>query len=318
MRLGRAGLVGAGLGVGALIAVVTLLAFGWRPAFGPVNARATEAVQAAIPWFGFTPFSPFALSVGLTVLTLVLLTGLIWVTSAHFVPPVLGRLPEMIPARRHNLPEPQSLVELLENLVEIQRRQHADLIQRIEALEADRAAPRPEPRIVQPAARAYPDDDDFIEAAGSTRPVYRDPPAAAAAPLVPGKREILQAIEAEYRTLLTDPTAPGFRNFFQTRKAFGLETSGDRLVRTRAPGALLYAIPVGDGLAALAPGYDFVSDFGTAYFAQRSVPDEVKLAFDFDVDGSRILKLASAARASLDDDGSYRIDERGVLGGLAA
>lgn len=317
MRLGRAGLVGVSFGFAALVAVGTLLAVGWRPEFEPVNARATEAVQA-VPWFGFTPFTPFVLSVGLIVLTLVLLVGLAWAASARFVPPALGKLPEMIPAHRHRLPEPQSLVELIENLVEIQRRQHADLIQRIEALEAGEAPVRAEPRIIQSTARTYPVDDEFMEPAGSTRPVYRDPPAAAAVPLVQGSREQLELIERAYRDLLTDPTAPAFRNFFQSRKAIGLESSGDRLVRTRSPGALLYAIPVGDSLAVLAPGYDLVSDFGTAYFAQRSMPDEVKLAFDFDVDGSRILKLASVARASLDDDGSYRIDERGVLGGLAA
>lgn len=320
MRLGRVSLLAITVTVLLIGTVIVLVVAGWTPlAADTVNNRATEAGQAVAPWMGFTPFTPLVASIGLVVVASVLLLALLWVLTARFVPPATGRLPEMIAARRPDA-EPRSLIELIEDLVRVQRHQHRELLDRIEALESGRAAPRSEPVIIARPRPADMDDHDSVPEPASPlrRPVFEAAPPPTAAALAANARAAIEALEREYRDLLANPGASAFREFFQSCGALAVQLSGERLVGSQGAGALLHAVPIGGSTHALLPGYDLVSDFDTVYFAQRAMPEEAKLAFDFDIDGSRTLKLGAAGRATLTDDGSYRIDGRGRLGGLAA
>lgn len=325
MKMGRLSLFAAAVVVVLIMTVIGLVIGGWSPTPGPadvVNDQATGAAQAARRWLGFTPFTPQALSIGLVLVTSLLFLILTWALSARFVPPVTGRLAEMIPARSHQA-EPRSLLELIEDMVAIQRRQHRELLERIERLEDSRFATPSEPALIARRPRRDEDwkNDDGAEPPqqpSRARPVFEAQPPPTPASLEAASRQAFQTLERDYSNLLSNPTAVGFRNFFQARNGVSVELSGERLVGGRGANALLHAVPVEGAIHALLPGYDLVSDFDTVYFAQRAMPEEAKLAFDFDIDGSRTLKLSAAGRAILSDDGGYRIDGRGRLGGLAA
>lgn len=311
--------------VGALILAVVLVYVVLTPnlAWPGINPPATNAGQSAGTPFGLTPFTDWAVSIGLCVVAAVVVAIVARELWVRFASPTPRRLSRMI-QHRPRWPEPRTLEGLVEQLIEVHNRQYAGIMQRLEELE--RASNFSEPHAS--VSRAIPAPAWREEADAPTRhaepapaPVLRQqtPARAAEPPPTPsgGDPRLMQALEQEFRSLLAEPSGTEFRDFFDTHHAVSLEASAGRLAEGGGRSALVFALPVGRGVHLLFPSHEIASDFGSVYHAQRAMPEEIKLAFDLDIDGSRVLKLTAPAEAALTGD-LCTIRRRGCLGGLTA
>jgi hypothetical protein len=84
-----------------------------------------------------------------------------------------------------------------------------------------------------------------------------------------------------------------------------------------AGASFVWAVPLGPRYYALLPGYDLAMDFAVNYSSERSIPDTVKQAFEFEIDQARALRLLRAGIAQVGSDGSASINQRGLLAGLS-
>ena len=84
-----------------------------------------------------------------------------------------------------------------------------------------------------------------------------------------------------------------------------------------AGASFVWAVPLGPRYYALLPGYDLAMDFAINYSSERSIPDTVKQAFEFEIDQARALRLLRAGIAQVGPDGSTSINQRGLIAGLS-
>ncbi len=300
---------------GVLVYVLTAPRISWPN----LNPPATGEGQSVGTPFGLTPFTDWSLSVGLCVIAAMVAAIVVRALWVRYASSTLRRLSAMIQPR-YQRPAPRSLEDLVEQLIDANNRQYDAIMRRLEALERAEPPPSDDRAVVPRASRAstYRDEDQAPprpEPAPAPRP---EPVARAPEPVRSGADPLaVQRLEQAFRILLQEPSSAEFRNFFDTHDAVALEASAGRLVEGGGRSALIFALPVGRGVHLLFPGHEIASDFGSVYHAQRAMPDEVKLAFDLDIDGTRVFKLPAAAEA-LFEGGVCTLRRRGRLGGLTA
>lgn len=309
--------VGATLCLILLLALLALVIAGWNPTGDALNIAESKPGQATEQWLGFTPFSQMTTSIGLVIVGVIFVVLLVWTVWSAVLGPSLGHLPNMLQKLHQRPSESRSLIELLEDLVELQRQQHASLLRRIEQLEDGVGGVGQRLRSLEttPAPRASSDEEPSRDRG---RPVYQPIPVPGPPPVSELAREAMASLETSFRKVLASGSPQALAAFTREHGAVGLEMSGEGLRRAASSGALVLAVPLIEDIYAVVPGEDLISDFETVYSAQRSMPDDVRAAFTFEVDGSLDLKLLSAGRALEEADGRFRVEAQGCLGGLNA
>lgn len=309
--------VGATLCLILLLALLALVIVGWNPTGDALNITESKPGQATEQWLGFTPFSQMTTSIGLVIVGAIFVVLLVWTVWSAVLGPSLGHLPNMLQKLHQRPSESRNLIELLEDLVELQRQQHASLLRRIEQLEdgVGGVGQRLSSLETTPAPRASSDEEPSRDRG---RPVYQPIPVPPPPPVSELAREAMASLETSFRGVLASGSPQALAAFTREHGAVGLEMSGEGLRRAASSGALVLAVPLAENIYAVVPGGDLISDFETVYSAQRSMPDDVRAAFTFEVDGSLDLKLLSAGRAVEEADGRFRVAAQGCLGGLNA
>jgi hypothetical protein len=309
--------VSATLALIFLVAILALVLAGWSPFGGALNTSESTPAQATEHWLGFTPFNQMTASIGLVIVGVIFVVFLVWTVWSAVLDSSLERLSQMVPHRQPRPSEDRSLIELIEDLFARQQEQHRSLLERIERLEDGVGGVGQRLRTLEtPTARRTTVDDDGADDRGRPRfqPIEVPPPPPASERAI----QAMASLESAFRNVLLDGSPQAVAAFRREQGAVGLEMSGEGLRRAGTSGSLVFAVPLVEDIWALVPGEDLISDFETVYSAQRSMPDDVKAAFSFEVDGSRELKLLAAGRAVEEADRRFRVEVPGRLGGLFA
>lgn len=136
----------------------------------------------------------------------------------------------------------------------------------------------------------------------------------------PARRPSLAVVEDSYREAVQSNSRSRLRDFTAQSGAVAVTVPPDGAAPRLDPAAsspYLQAIEVDGGMIALVPGDDIVIGFATTYCTKRAMPEELAAAFDFQVDGARSLSLIRASLWRLDASGGLRLEQKGLLGGLA-
>lgn len=160
---------------------------------------------------------------------------------------------------------------------------------------ATRSPPYSTPRVVRQTLAQ--DDEIFLSASPA-----------------PGRDagNVLRSIGAEYAAALGSPKS--LREFGDRNDA--INVSAGRL-SGEGGAAFVWGIPMGGDMFALVPGYDLAIDFAVTYFSERSMPDDVRSAFELRKDGARALSLLQPGLGRAGPDGTVEVLRKGSLAGLS-
>lgn len=260
----------------------------------PINDGETDSRQGGDErGFVFSAFVWPALAV-VAVILFLLLAAAVWLQGRTMA--VFGtrrdfqRMPPL-DGERH----PDSLIAVVEHLVRL----HAEL--RAEVRELRRQV---EGRVSMSA----PQSASLAEPPPEAR--RQPPPAPLPPPPPPGFQALLRRIESAYAETRGAPRQ--LRQFREEHRP--LSVSAGRLSDGAA--ALVWAVPVDGDRFALVPGNDLVTGFAVNFLSERSMPEDVRNAFQFEIDQTRELRLIRAGVARVAPDGSLEVLERGLIGGL--
>jgi len=166
-------------------------------------------------------------------------------------------------------------------------------------------APRPQRTDPQPAPPAMLDQAQVV---------YQPPEPQL--PPQPALSDILQA----YREAASARSRQRLSVFVREYGAIGLRPSGGPetllLVDDVDTEPMLFGIEIGRGRLAVFPGNDIVVGFATIYASQRNIPAEVSVAYQLEVDGSRIFRLIEPSIWTQAGADTYRRQSFGTIGGL--
>jgi hypothetical protein len=259
-------------------------------------------------------FTVANLAIGIGLVALVALVSVL--LSRHFSKPRSGRKPSSAATRpeRSGGHEP-SLGDIMQNINRLQARQDKLEQDVLRLSEARRAAGTDTPRQpLQFAKTAYSIDE------GTSPPPPPPPPPAPAAQAKPHLQDVIASLSNRYAELLTSGirSRERFADFFRSMddpRAFAISGDGSSLQTGEESEALLEGGMV-QGSYVVFPSFDFVSDFATLYNAERSMPPELRAAFDFIVNDSRTLVVERPATLAQLGGNRFAVQERGTITGL--
>jgi len=173
-------------------------------------------------------------------------------------------------------------------------------------------APTPERRPQIPDASVVregprrPEASPYVETAGQRQPTL--------------SRSSLADVEEGFRAVLPSKSRSRLREFMNAHGAIGISPGlaggGPLRIDPGASEPYLRAIELDGDLLALLPGDDIVVSFSTMFCTERSMPNEVTEAFDYEVDGSRNLTLLAASLWQKDQAGGLVLRRKGRIGGM--